>query len=775
LYVADTSQDGIWNGAWGLLRTLSRRDPGDRLVPLPANPRPTLLAPLSADMRRNDCPQGAPLRQYHLVAELANRLLPPADNVRLRAVGGVDPNGGTLVYNPRTTEIRLQVFHDQDDPTTPEDERRFVKEERRFGVGPLHDPTAILIVRAEDLDPDTGRLKSDAPVEPIVLRAAAGDCVEVTLENRLPASRREMPDLAGFTTLSMLMPKRVGSGPQEHTSFNNNHVRPSNHIGLHPQMVHYDVQLHDASAVGLNRPSLAGPGETIRYKWFAGELTFDAAQSEAARCTLAEGSAGGLPLLNLLRAHERTVDGERLLMRPPNQLFTLQTLVARLERLLVPNEVDVADPAPDDVQRIAPPERVLTAVPPLRPLPLDPELRAQLSRLRAETVTPRLTKTPPARISPATFDEWIARAVKALLAQPAAVQRCLDSPRGAPDVPVSVPEEVAVGVRAILGERVVAEALQRGPAGSGREEESFSLVQALERRERCARETRGPMVEALTQELADTPLAQRAQAVAQRLAASIAYLVPSLDEDALGSPQFEKAFSWYRTLARESLTPETTQLVVPDRRTPACRFTAIEYGSTNLTPPDRIKQGQKGAVGALVIEPQGSLWWELDVALDRQNPATAGGWRRTRTAAHVFYPARISPGTGAGNDPTPSDWRYLRDLVVVFQKGLNLRYGQAAPWQYTAVGPLAAERTSAHQPFDRVAPEDAHDAGHMAVNYGTEPMWFRFGTDPSAPFGHGPSVSSPWPPGEGFGAIRDAHRAFANVCCQAPDGRTLPA
>ena len=62
--------------------------------------------------------------------------------------------------------------------------------------GPLHDPTAILYVRKSDLDPVTGKLKPGIPVEPLVLRAAAGDCINITLENRLP-SRDAGPDPDG--------------------------------------------------------------------------------------------------------------------------------------------------------------------------------------------------------------------------------------------------------------------------------------------------------------------------------------------------------------------------------------------------------------------------------------------------------------------------------------------------------------------------------------------------------------------------------------------------
>jgi manganese oxidase len=52
------------------------------------------------------------------------------------------------------------------------------------------------------------------------------------------------------------------------------------------------------------------------------------------------------------------------------------------------------------------------------------------------------------------------------------------------------------------------------------------------------------------------------------------------------------------------------------------------------------------------------------------------------------------------------------------------------------------------------APEDAHDSGHMAINYGSEPLWFRFGLPPDAPFGK-----------EGFGGVHNSWEAFSKNCC----------
>ncbi|MBL0038990.1 MAG: hypothetical protein IPP36_10925 [Nitrosomonadales bacterium] len=62
------------------------------------------------------------------------------------------------------------------------------------------------------------------------------------------------------------------------TSFNNNLIRPSNRIGLHPQLVHYDVQAYGGNNIGTNKINSIAPGWVKVYQWYAGVL--DVAPSE---------------------------------------------------------------------------------------------------------------------------------------------------------------------------------------------------------------------------------------------------------------------------------------------------------------------------------------------------------------------------------------------------------------------------------------------------------------------------------------------------------------
>jgi hypothetical protein len=115
--------------------------------------------------------------------------------------------------------------------------------------GPLHDPTAILYVRDSDLDKNFN-LKSTVPVEPLVLRANAGDCLQITLTNRLPQT---LPDLAGFNTLPMIV-----------TDFNSNQILPSSEVGLRPQLLdHYYSD--DGQNVGFNATRTALPANNSTY------------------------------------------------------------------------------------------------------------------------------------------------------------------------------------------------------------------------------------------------------------------------------------------------------------------------------------------------------------------------------------------------------------------------------------------------------------------------------------------------------------------------------
>lgn len=121
--------------------------------------------------------------------------------------------------------------------------------------------------------------------------------------------------------------------------------------------------------------------------------------------------------------------------------------------------------------------------------------------------------------------------------------------------------------------------------------------------------------------------------------------------------------------------------------------TPIEFGGFNIMPADKIEQPQHGLVGAGAVYPQGSTW------------TVDGG---TNTSATV-----TEPGTGG-------PWVF-RDFSIIAQKGVAMYYADSFP---------VHNLEGAEGSFG--VTEDSQDMGGMTINYGTEPMWFRFGVNPNA-------------------------------------------
>ena len=120
----------------------------------------------------------------------------------------------------------------------------------------IYDPDAIIFAQ----DAHLGGLKAGTrKPEPLILRARAGECIQVILTNRLPSSTLpKSPIWAHHSAIT--------------SRFNVNQVRMSNHVSLHPQLVNYDVNVDDGANVGLNAVQTVPPGGTRTYRWFAGEF-----------------------------------------------------------------------------------------------------------------------------------------------------------------------------------------------------------------------------------------------------------------------------------------------------------------------------------------------------------------------------------------------------------------------------------------------------------------------------------------------------------------------
>jgi len=192
------SVDDIWLGNWGIIR--SHKEEVDHLLPLPDRQKPpprtkelpcvTGNNPPRALSPGMPCPKDAPVRKYEVVAMNAD-----------------------IEYNK-----------DGD-----------------------HDPFGIIFTLAQN--EEAIRCKSMNP-EPLILRGNVGDCIEVTLHNKLdPIFHHGL--IHGYPRVPVEAP-----------------FPPSLRISLHTQLLAYDVRGSDGATVGFNPDQTICPGETITYRWY---------------------------------------------------------------------------------------------------------------------------------------------------------------------------------------------------------------------------------------------------------------------------------------------------------------------------------------------------------------------------------------------------------------------------------------------------------------------------------------------------------------------------
>ncbi len=112
-----------------------------------------------------------------------------------------------------------------------------------------HDPAGALYVLAEH---EAAVRAGTRPTEPLYLRANAGDCLKVTLTNKLPAGG--LPAHTGDVPLPADAP-----------------FPSSNRVSLHPALLEYAVTSADGATVGYNWDQTVGPGQSITAYWYVPE------------------------------------------------------------------------------------------------------------------------------------------------------------------------------------------------------------------------------------------------------------------------------------------------------------------------------------------------------------------------------------------------------------------------------------------------------------------------------------------------------------------------
>jgi hypothetical protein len=237
LYSTSASYEGTSNGLWGLLRTYPYGPSGVQqpgLALLPSNPKPADLpfTPPNLSPCGSGGSSGPCLRQFGVTALTIAQAL--GQDVALTYNG----RGFSLTPGFATNEV-------------------------------LNDPMAIIYVRDEDLCPALsaecvpgGALKRGVKVEPLLLRVAAGDVVQVTLTNAV--------DVNAPTFTTAISGARTGipySSP-----YGSINLLPSTNVGLHPQLLAFDVKTNNGVNLGNNPASTVAPGTKGTYTWYAGTM-----------------------------------------------------------------------------------------------------------------------------------------------------------------------------------------------------------------------------------------------------------------------------------------------------------------------------------------------------------------------------------------------------------------------------------------------------------------------------------------------------------------------
>jgi hypothetical protein len=233
-YFPGSATDDIWNGLWGIMRTYNGKGTFSSQYPAPT------LAKLSNN------PDGTALPALKCAKDSTGALIDPTC-VELQ---GVCPSDAPKVI------LKVHAFLAKDVLGGP------LVYNKSAGI---EDPGAILYVRDQDFDTTTSRLKPGVPIEPLMLRARAGDCITMNLVNHLPA-KLGSTQVDGYSTLPMIV-----------EGFNNNDIKPSSHVGLSPQLLEFDTLTSSGLNVGFNPslwtagpPATAAPGKTVSYRWYAG-------------------------------------------------------------------------------------------------------------------------------------------------------------------------------------------------------------------------------------------------------------------------------------------------------------------------------------------------------------------------------------------------------------------------------------------------------------------------------------------------------------------------
>ena len=217
LYSPSFDENGLVHGLWGLFRSYDPTKVAKGVKPLPNNPI-TAAAPVSYAT----CP-GPPNRKYRITAVSSQDAVP----------------GGSIVFNDRGPAPH-----------------------------PLSIKTGVMYVFSDDLDL-AGKLKPGVPIEPLILRANAGDCVQIELTNKISNAANSN----FYNTNFELPPPFNKRNPANQLIYAH---KASRFVGLLPQLLSYDAATSSGMNIGWNsqmKDQVIPFQGTTTYTWYAGKIT----------------------------------------------------------------------------------------------------------------------------------------------------------------------------------------------------------------------------------------------------------------------------------------------------------------------------------------------------------------------------------------------------------------------------------------------------------------------------------------------------------------------
>ena len=319
LYAANAGTDGLGNGIWGILRSYDVGNAEPDLQALPNNPVGQTLA-----IDYNP-PLDATIREFDIVATTSAQAM----------------QVGQVVYNERGktttdgTNIDAAVL----------DTGQIINDTQKGLVYVMTEDVRCTQAEVDDASnacTSTDGISPKVPGngEPLILRAAAGEWIRITLHNCFdPTSNTRAP----FGDATPAVPVIYGQ-PQSQVRPENPsptiQLFPSRQVGLHAQLLSYDVPTAaNGVNVGSNESSWSfsdaqtvptssdvsqclGSASTREFLWYAGELSLNE-RGQTVRTPIEFGAINLLPADPLLQ-HQYGLIGA-LIIEPEGSSWTTDT------------------------------------------------------------------------------------------------------------------------------------------------------------------------------------------------------------------------------------------------------------------------------------------------------------------------------------------------------------------------------------------------------------------------------------------------------------------